>query len=167
MPAGTTYDGSTRVLWFADEDEPADLDSITVAELGDAVDVSGYLVPDAFSPNFANDRVDGKDILSPFNNESMGRYGAAPTAVFKRKLATDGGELAWTTFQARKTRGTLVYFETLDTEVDPTTGDAYIAFPCETGAPLPQNTAVNAETRFQVDFACLAAPVNGIVAAGS
>jgi hypothetical protein len=165
MPAGTTYDGSTRLYWLADDDEPADLEAIDLTELGEAIDVSGYLVPDAFSPNFANDRVDGKDILSPFNNESMGRFGASPSATFKRKLADDGSEAAWTTFSTRKTRGTLVYFETLPSEADPTTGDDYIAFPCETGAPLPQNTAVNAEVRFQVDFACLSAPVYGSLVA--
>lgn len=169
MPAGTVYDESTRVLWFADADTPADLDAITAVELADAEDLSGYVVPDGVTFGFGNSRVSGADLLTAFDNESMGRHQAAPSITFKRKLraAVDGADdLAWTTFQARKTQGTLIVFTTLDAGEDPGTGDDYVAFPsCETGQPLPQNTAVNTEVRFQVDFAVGAEPVFGTVVA--
>lgn len=164
MPAGTVYDESTRVLWFAEEDTPLDLDSLGQSMLDDAIDLSGYVVPDGVTFGFGNSRVSGADLLTAFDNESMGRHQAAPSITFKRKLR-NGGELAWTTFQNRKTQGTLVVFTTLEPGDDPGTGDDYILFPeCETGQPLPQNTAVNTEVRFQVDFAVGAAPVFGTVA---
>lgn len=169
MPAGTVFDEQTRVLWFATEDEPSDLTAITAAELGDGVDLSGYVTPDGVTFGFGNSRVSGADLLTAFDNESMGRHQAAPSLMLKRKLRAevDGSDdLAWTTFQTRKTQGTLVVFTTLDPGVDPATGDDYIAFPsCETGQPLPQNTAVNTENRFQVDFAVGAEPVFGTVVA--
>jgi hypothetical protein len=168
MGAGTVFDESTRVLWFADADAPSDMEAITEVELADAVDLSAYLVPDGMSFGFGNSRVSGADLLTSFDNESMGRHQAAPSATFKRKLRGDGAELAWTTFQARKTAGTLVVFTTLDAGADPENGDDYIAFPdCETGQPLPQNTAANTEVRFQVDFAVGSQPVFGVVGGGS
>lgn len=169
MGAGTVYDESTRVLWFATADEPADLEAITAAELTDGVDLSGYVVPDGVTFGFGNSRVSGADLLTAFDNESMGRHQAAPSIMFKRKLRAqvDGDDdLAWTTFKSRKTAGTLVVFTTLTPGDDPATGDDYIAFPsCETGQPLPQNTAVNTENRFQVDFAVGEAPAFGTVVA--
>lgn len=169
MPAGTVYDESTRVIWFADADAPTDPAEITAAELADGVDLSGYVIPDGVTFGFGNSRVSGADLLTAFDNESMGRHQAAPSIMFKRKLreAVDGADdLAWTTFQTRKTQGTLVVFITLPTGEDPGTGDDYVLFPsCETGQPLIQNTAVNTEVRFQVDFAVGAAPVFGTVVA--
>ena len=165
MPAGTVYDESTRVYWIPDADTPADFDTITLAEFGDADDFSGYVVPDGVTFGFGNSRVSGADLLTAFDNESMGRHQAAPSVMFKRQLR-DGSELAWTTFKGRKTQGTLLVFLTLDPGADPTTGDDYIAFPsCETGSPLVQNTATNTEVRFQVDFAVGEEPVFGTLTA--
>lgn len=169
MPAATVYDESTRVLWFAAADEPTDHSAITATELADAIDLSGYVVPDGVTFGFGNSRVSGADLLTAFDNESMGRHQAAPSIMFKRKLrqTVDGADdLAWTTFVTRKTQGTLVVFVTLPVGEDPGTGDDYVAFPSsETGSPLLQNTAVNTEVRFQVDFAVGEAPVHGTVVA--
>lgn len=169
MGAGIVFDERTRLLWFDDTDTPTDLEAITATELGDAVDLSAYLPPDGWNPNTSNQRVDGSDLLSGFNNESMGRYGVAPSVTFKRKLraAVDGADdLAYTTFLTRKTTGTLVLFTTLDVGADPGTGDDYIAYPnCESGEIQDQATAANAEVRFVVDFAVGQAPVRGTVTA--
>lgn len=169
MGAGIVFDERTRLLWFDAADEPSDLDSITAAELGDAVDLSGYVPPDGWNPNTSNSRVDGSDLLSSFNSESMGRFGTAPTVTFKRKLraAVDGDDdLAYTTFQTRKTTGTLVIFTTLDVGADPGTGDDYIAYPnCETGEPNDAPSAANTEVKFTVDFAVGQPPVRGTVVA--
>lgn len=169
MGAGIVFDERTRLLWFADADEPTDLAAITATELGDALDVSAYVPPDGWNPNTTNQRVDGSDLLTSFNGESMGRYGTSPSVTFKRKLRAqvDGADdLAYTTFQARKTTGTLVLFNTLDPGADPGTGDDYIAYPnCETGEPLEQPTAANTEVKFAVDFAVGQAPVRGTIVA--
>lgn len=169
MPAGTVFDERTRVLWFAAADEPTDHSAITAAELADAVDLSGYVVPDGVTFGFGNSRVAGGDLLTAFDNESMGRHQATPSVMFKRKLREtfDGDDdLAWTTFKTRKTPGSLVLFTTLPIGEDPGTGDDYVAFPdCESGQPMPQNTAPNAENRFQVDFAVGSEPVFGTVVA--
>lgn len=168
MPAGTVFDEQTRLLWFPEADEPTNLAAITTTEITtDGIDLSGYVVPDGVTFGFGNSRVSGADLLTAFDNESMGRHQAAPSVMFKRKLRAQfegDDDLAWTTFVTRKTAGTLVVFTTLDVGADPTTGDDYIAFPsCESGQPLPQNTAVNTEVRFQVDFAVGEAPVFGTV----
>lgn len=169
MGAGTVYDEKTRVLWFALADEPGDMGAITHAELGDGVDLSEYVVPDGVDFGFGNSRVSGSDLLTSFDNESMGRHQAAPSIMFKRKLretVAGDDDLAWTTFKTRRTRGTLVVFTTLANGAAPTTADEYIAFPdCETGQPLPQNTAPNAENRFRVDFAVGSQPSFGTITA--
>lgn len=167
MGAGIVFDERTRLLWFPEADTPTDLEAITATELGDAIDVSGYVPPDGFNPNTTNNRVDGSDLLTPFNNESMGRYGDAPSVTFKRKLraAVDGDDdLAFTTFKERKTTGTLVLFNTLPIGEDPGVGDEYKAWPnCETGEPMEQQTAADTEVRFIVDFAVGQAPVRGTI----
>lgn len=163
MGAGTTYDGSTRLYWFADDDTPTDLEAITLVELTDAVDLSGYLV--SFNPNFSDSRVDGKDWLTSHDNESIGRFGTKPVGEFKRKLADDDAELAWTTFATRKARGTLVYFNTLPDETDPTTGDDYIAIRCQHGSRQQRELAANTEVRFGIEFAVFTAPVDGTLVA--
>lgn len=164
MPAGTVYDESTRVLWFADEDAPADLESITLTELADAVDLSGYVPPDGIALGSTEARVSGADLLTAYDNESIGRHGDSPAVTFKRKLR-DGGELAWTTFAQRRQQGTLVVFTTLPVGEDPTTGDDYTAYPCENGKRQEQNSAANAEVRFVVNFAVTEEPTHGTVVA--
>lgn len=163
MGAGTVYDEHVRILWFDDADTPTDLEAITVAELGDAFDVSEYVI-DA-NHGGSNSRVDDSDYLTAFNNESMGRYGNQPSLVLRRKIRSSGDEVAYTTF-VRGATGTLVFFETLDQGADPGTGDTYKAYPdCETGEPNEQNLAKNQSVRFQVDFAVGSAPVRGTVVA--
>lgn len=168
MPAGVTYDERTRLLFFATVDEPTDLAAITATELGDGVDLSGYLVD--FNPNFGNSRVAGHDYLTDFDNESLGREQAAPTAVFKSKLRAevDGADdLAYSTFLTRRTSGTFVWFNgTLTAGADPATGDRYIAFPdCECSSPKDQTLAENTEARFEIDILCGDRPVRGTVVA--
>lgn len=161
MPAGIVYDERTRAFWFADDDTPADLESITLAELADGVDLSGYVIPDGLAHGASEQRVDGSDLLTDFDNESIGRHGAQPALTMKRKLR-DGNELAFTTFKTRKQAGTLVVFETLPAGADPTTGDDYVAYPeCESGKWQRQNTAKNQEVRGIVNFAVGSAPVEG------
>lgn len=170
MPAGVVYDEQTRLLWFPTADEPADIDAITAVEIAaDGIDLSGYVIPDGITFGFGNSRVSGADLLTAFDSESMGRHQAAPSVMFKRKLRETfegDDDLAWQTFKTRKTGGTLVVFLALDPGADPGTGDEYVAFPaCESGQPVLQNTAVNAEVRFQIDFAVGEAPVFGTVVA--
>lgn len=165
MGAGTVYDESTRAYWFADADTPVDLAAITLAELDDGVDLSGYIIPDGLAHGATEQRVDGSDLLTDFDNESMGRHGAQPALTLKRKLR-DGGEVAFTTFSTRKQAGTLVVFETLTPGADPTTGDDYVAYPeCESGKWLRQNTAKNQEVRGIVNFAVGSAPIEGTLVA--
>jgi hypothetical protein len=165
MPAGTVYDESTRVLWS--EDDLTNNAAPTTGEIVAAIDLSGYAIPDGVSFNLGNSRVDGKDLLTAFDNESMGRFQATPSIMFKRKLR-DGAEVAWDTLGDRKIQGTLIVFVTLPTGEDPGDGDACLVFPgCETGTPLVQNTAVNSEVRFQVDFACGEEPELRAVVGGS
>jgi hypothetical protein len=169
MPAGIVFDERTRLLWFATADTPSELDSITAAELADGVDLSGYVTPDGWKPNTTNKKVDGSDLLTGFDNESMGRYGTSPSVKFKRKLRAevDGSDdLAYQTFLARKTEGTLVLFNTLPIGEDPGTGDEYIAYPaCESGEIEEAPSAANQEVTFEVPFAVGSAPVRGIVVA--
>jgi hypothetical protein len=169
MPAGIVFDERTRLLWFASDDTPSDLEAITATELADGVDLSGYVTPDGWKPNTTNKKVDGSDLLTGFDNESMGRYGTSPSVRFKRKLrAAVGGEdeLAYETFLTRKTAGTLVLFNTLPIGEDPGTGDAYIAYPaCESGEIEEQPSAANQEVTFEVPFAVGEAPVRGVVVA--
>lgn len=167
MGAGIVFDERTRLLWFAAADEPSDLEAITATELGDGVDLSAYIPPDGINPNTSNNRVDGSDLLSAFNSESMGRYGTSPSITFKRKLRAqvDGeDDLAYQTFVTRKTTGTLVLFTTLPIGEDPGDGDDYVAWPnCESGEIEDQQTAADTENRFVVQFAVGQAPVRGTV----
>jgi hypothetical protein len=170
MGAGIVFDERTRLIWFPEADAPTDLEAITAAELAaDGVDLSAYIPPDGINPNTTDQRVDGSDLLTGFNAESMGRYGTSPSVTFKRKLRTQhegADDLAFTTFQTRKTAGTLVLFNTLPIGEDPGTGDDYIAWPgCESGEPQEQQTAANTEVRFVVEFAVGQAPVRGTVVA--
>jgi hypothetical protein len=165
MPAGTVYDESTRVYWS--EADLADNTAPTTGEIAAAIDLSGYAIPDGVAFNFGNSRVSGADLLTAFDNDSMGRFQATPSITFKRKLR-NGEEVAWDTLGDRKLQGTLIVFLTLDPGSDPTTGDACVVFPeCETGAALVQNTAVNTEVRFQVDFAVGQQPELRAVVGGS
>lgn len=165
MPAGTVYDESTRVLWS--EADLADNTAPSTVEIDAAIDLSGYAIPDGVAFNLGNSRVSGADLLSAFDNESMGRFQATPSITFKRKLRS-GEELAWDTLGDRKLQGTLIVFLTLDPGAEPGDGDACMVFPsCETGTPLVQNTAVNTEVRFQVDFAVGEAPELRAVVGGS
>lgn len=167
MPAATVYDESTRAYWFDDADTPASLAAIHTGELADAIDLSGYVTPDGLVHGASDQRVDGADLLTAFDAESMGRYGNQPSLMLKRKLR-NGGEVAFNTFKTRKQAGTLVIFETLAPGVAPAAGAAYVAYPeCESGQWLRQNTAKNQEVRGQVNFAVGAAPVEGALVLGS
>lgn len=151
MPAGETYDGQVRALWFDEDDVPTDPENITLAELGDATDYSGYIPPAGVAYNFANARVSGADLLTSFDSQSPGRRGATPAITFKTRLA-DGSQDALDKFQ-RGTKGMLVVFESIVEGEDPTTGDEYLWFSdCQVGQPVHQNTAENTEKRFNVDF---------------
>ena len=165
MGAGTVYDESTRLYWSVAD--LADNDAPTTGEVDAATDLSGYAIPDGVSFNLGNSRVSGADLLTAFDNESMGRFQATPSIMFKRKLR-DGSELAWDTLGDRKLQGTLIVFVTLDPGADPASGDACLVFPdCETGTPLVQNTAVNSEVRFLVDMAVGSEPKLRAVVGGS
>lgn len=166
MPAGIVYDEHVRVFWL--DTDPADLDAPTTGEIGAGEDITGYLVPDGLAFNFGNSRVSGADLLTAFDNESMGRHQAAPALTLKRKLR-DGGQVAWDTLGDRLISGCLVVFLDLGPDDTVADGDECVVFPgCETGQPLIQNTAVNTEQRFQVDLAVGEAPhLNAVVGGGS
>jgi hypothetical protein len=152
MPAGIVYDEHVRLVWL--DAAPADATAITAAEVADGTDLSGYVVPDGVAFNLGNSRVSGADLLSAFDAESMGRYQASPSITFKRRLRGSNDEVAYTTLGARGVEGTLVIFPFIDAGADPAAGDDYYAFTgCETGLPLLQNTAVNAEQAWVCDLA--------------
>lgn len=169
MPAGSSYDGHTRFVWLSEN--PDDLDSPTLAELEAGVDLSGYLIPESFNPNADQARVDGRDALTSFNPEAMGRYGYKPAAEFKSKLrdASEGDDdLAWQTFKTRLSQGCILFFEGVTEGEAPGVGDECDVYPsCETGTPRRLQTAINTERRFGVDFAVGAAPVLGAIIAAS
>ena len=169
MPAGQSYDGRTRFIWLAND--PADPAEPTLAEVDAGVDLSGYLIPESFNPTADQARVDGRDALSSFNPEAMGRYGYKPTAEFKTKLReTFNGDddLAWQTFKNRLTQGCILFFEGVDEGEDVGVGDVCdVYLSCETGTPRRLQTAINTERRFGVDFAVGAPPVLGAIVVAS
>jgi hypothetical protein len=163
MPAGTVYEEHFRVLWFDDADTPTDLEAITVTELADAFDTTGYLTE--FDHGGSNDRVADGDYLQRFKPESMGTYGNQPKATFRRQLKGTGDEVAYTTF-VLGALGTIVVFETLPLGADPGVGDSYKAYPqCDTGEPQEMSPAHNEPVRFTVEWACGSKPVRGVVTA--
>lgn len=166
MPAGDAYDGRVRVFWL--DDDPSDPNAPTEAELAAGVDLSGYVVPESINYGFKNDTVEGRDALSSFDPQSAGRHGAHPVIDFKRRLRADGAELAWDTLGDRLIAGTLVVFEDVPEGDDVTDGDSCFVFPsCQTGQPVIQNTAMNQERRFVVDFAVGDSPHLRAVVGGS
>lgn len=151
MGAGVVYDGMTRVWWL--DADPAAPNAPTVAEIGAGADVTEYLAIDGLAFNMGNSRVSGADLLTAFDNESMGRYQAAPSLTFKRKLR-DGGEVAWTDLGDRGVVGCLVVRLGIAHATAVAAAQKVMVFPgCETGIPNVQNTAANTEIRFVVDLA--------------
>lgn len=169
MPSGFAYDGRTRFIWL--DDNPADLDSPTLVEIAAGVDVSGYLVPESFNPGTGDSRVDTRDALSSFDSQAIGRFQAAPSAMFKSRLADTfegDDDLAWTTFKDRLTQGCILFFEDIDEGSDVTTNDVCDVYPsCQTGQPQRQQTALNTERRFKVEFAVGDHPHLGAVVVAS
>lgn len=151
MGAGVVYDGLTRVWWL--DADPTNVAAPTVAELTAGEDITEYLAIDGLAFNMGNSRVSGADLLSAFDNESMGRFQAAPELTLKRKLR-DGGEVAWTTLGDRLVAGCLVVRLALDATTAVAAAQKVMVFPtCETGIPNVQNTAANTEVRFIVSLA--------------
>lgn len=156
MPAGEAYDGKLRVIWL--DTDPANLNAPTMAEVTAGVDLSGYAVPESIDPKASNTRVDGRDALSSFDPQAMGRFGYQPEIMFKSKLRS-GGTVAWDTLGARLVTGTLLIFEDVTEGSAIAAGNRCDVYPsCETGAPLRQTTAINQERRFKVEFAVGAPP---------
>lgn len=165
MPSGYAYDGRCRVFWL--DTEPSDPDAPTTTELDAGTDLSGYAIPDGIAYNLGNSRVSGADLLSSFDAEAMGRFQASPSITFKSKLVT-GETLAWDTLGARLLSGTLVVFEDVVEGDEVADGDSCFVFPsCQTGQPVIQNTAMNQERRFVVDFAVGDSPHLRAVVGGS
>jgi hypothetical protein len=151
MPAGISYDEQFRVYWL--DDDPTDPKAPTAAEIAAGTDLSGYLTPDGWASNHTEARVDGGDLLTAFDAQAMGRYGAAPALTFKRRLL-NGDQDAYDTFKTRGEMGCLVAFPFIAKDEDPADGDdCYVYTTCQAGLAQPQNTATNTEQRFIVNFA--------------
>jgi hypothetical protein len=151
MPAGFSYDEQFRVFWL--DSDPADPTAPTVAEITAGTDLSGYLSPDGWASNHTEARVDGGDLLSGFDAQAMGRYGAAPALTFKRRLL-NGDQDAYDIFKTRGEMGCLVALPFVAKGDEPASGDdAYVYTTCQAGLAQPQNTAPNQEQRFIVNFA--------------
>lgn len=151
MPAGLPYDEQFRVYYLAAT--PADPEAVDAADLGAAVDLSGYLAIDGFAANESDARVDGGDLLTGFDAQAMGREGAEPALTFKRRLK-NGDQVAFDTFRERTYGGALVVVPFVGPNDDPEDGDDYrIYTDIDTGRWKMQNTAANTEQRGVVNVA--------------
>lgn len=152
MGAGIPFDGYTRVFWL--DADPAAPAAPTVAEIGAGHDLTEYVAIDGLALNMGNSRVSGADLLSAFDNESMGRWQASPSLTFKKRLV-GGTEVAWTTLGDRGVAGCLVVFLNLTPGTAVAAAQKCSVFPgCVSGAPQIANTAANEEQKFTVEIAC-------------
>lgn len=158
--ARLVYEGRTNVYWATTITNPA---APTVAEIGAATDITGFITKDGVAVNINTNNVDSATIEEIFDAQVVGSYGADLQLTMFRD---DTADTAWD-LCVYGTNGYVVIDRFNDAGDEPLAGDVVEVWPAQMHQPAPQNSAANTQQRFIESFAVTAAPeLAAVVATG-
>lgn len=156
--ARLVYEGRTNVYWATAIADPA---APTVAEIGAATDLTGFITKDGVAVNINTNNVDSATIGEIFDAEVVGSYGADLQLTMFRD---DSSDTAWD-LCVYGTNGFVVIDRFNDAGDAPGAGDKVEVWPAQMHQPAPQNSAANTQQRFVESFAVTAQPELGATVA--
>lgn len=157
--AAYVHEGMTKVSWVP---TISDVSAPTVAELTAGTDITEYLTKDGLNIALTQNTVDNTSLAETFDAQLVGSWGGSITLTIKRD--NDGTDAAWALFTHGET-GNLVVRRGAAYDGAFAAADDLEVYPAQSGEPVPNATAANAQATASVTFAVTAQPDLHAVAA--
>lgn len=155
------FDEKVQVRWLTTN--PADPAAPTAAEVAAGVNITPFVAKDGLKFGVSNNKVDGGDLSTKFDAESMGTWGSQMSLIIFRDDTTD---TAYALFPRGET-GCLVILPFAGPATAPAAAmDAYVLAGLECGQPIPNDSAKNERQKSTIEFAVSEEPqFDAVVAA--
>jgi hypothetical protein len=149
--AAYVHEGMTKVSWVPTVADPS---APTVAELGAGTDITELLTKDGLNISLSQNMVDNSSLAETFDAQVVGSWGGSVTLTIKRDNDTDAG---WALFTHGEI-GNLVVRRGVAYDTAWTAADDVEVYPAQSGEPVPNATAANAQATATVEMAVTAQP---------
>lgn len=143
--ARLVFDENFRVFWRATA--PDDPEAPTTGEIDAGTEITAFIPKDGFASGVSNNRVDGGDLSTKFNAESMGTWSSQLAVTAFKDDATD------TAFDLFGTHGTVGCIIVVPNGTIADGEPCYVWPDIESGAPVLPTTAANERQKFTAEFA--------------
>lgn len=153
------HEGMTKVSWVPTITNVA---APTVAQLTAGTDITELLTKDGLNISLTQNTVDNTSLAETFDSQLVGSWGGSITLTAKRD--NDGTDAAWNLFTHGET-GYLVVRRGAAYDGAFAADDDVEVYPAQSGEPVPNATAANAQATFSVTLAITAQPDLHAVAA--
>lgn len=153
------HEGLTKVSWVP---TITDVSAPTAAQLNAGTDITELLTKDGLNISLSQNYVDNTSLAETFDSQLVGSWGGTASLTFKRDNDTD---TAWDLFSWGET-GFLVVRRGEAYDGAFAAADKVEVYPAQTGEPIPNATAANAQATATVGMAFTSQPdLHAVVAA--
>ena len=158
--ARLVYEGRTNVYWAT---AVADIEAPTLAEIGAATELTGYVAKDGVAVNINTNNVDSATIAEIFDAQVVGSWGADVQLTMFRDDEDDSAyDLC-----VYGTNGFLIIDRINDSGTLAGIGDVVEVWPAQMHIPAMENSSSNTQQRFVESFAVTATPALDATVVGS